>query len=114
MAEKAARAFGGDLGNAKFNFPNNPPKIEIQVADARFAHASTGAETSVDDLDSQSNSLSSSEALQHAESPCPSVSERLQTTAGVRCCSPEVKGGRVEGENRGHNLGPRVSGGAAA
>ncbi|XP_057773429.1 ethylene-responsive transcription factor ERF017-like [Salvia miltiorrhiza] len=43
MAEKAARAFGGDLGNAKFNFPDNPPKIEIQVAAARFAHASTGA-----------------------------------------------------------------------
>ncbi|XP_057808796.1 uncharacterized protein LOC131023268 [Salvia miltiorrhiza] len=92
MAEKAACAFGEDLGNAKFNFPENPPKIEIQVAAARFAHASTGAETSgqVDDLDSQSNSLSSSKALQHAESPCPSVSGRLQTTAGVRCYSSEI------------------------
>ncbi|XP_057793217.1 ethylene-responsive transcription factor ERF017-like [Salvia miltiorrhiza] len=70
LVEKAARAFGGDLGNAKFNFPDNPPEIQIQVAAARFAHASTDAETSsrvVDDLDSQWNSLSSSEVLQHAE-----------------------------------------------
>lgn len=90
-AEKAARAFDAALyclrgGNAKFNFPDNPPEIEngrsmtpaeIQVAAARFAHAAAGAESSgrVDDLDSQSDSLSSSEALQHAESPCPSVSE---------------------------------------
>ncbi|XP_057767601.1 ethylene-responsive transcription factor ERF017 [Salvia miltiorrhiza] len=87
-AEKAARAFDAALyclrgGNAKFNFPDNPPEIEngrsmtpaeIQVAAARFAHAAAGAETSgrVDDLDSQSDS---SEALQHAESPCPSVSD---------------------------------------
>lgn len=90
-AEKAARAFDAALyclrgANAKFNFPDNPPEIEngrsmtpaeIQVAAARFAHAGAGAETSgrVEDLDSQSDSLSSSEALQRAESPCPSVSD---------------------------------------
>ncbi|XP_057793130.1 uncharacterized protein LOC131009739 [Salvia miltiorrhiza] len=81
MVEKAAYAFGEDLGNAKFNFPENPPKIEIQVAAGRFALASTGAETSgqVDDLDSQSNSLSSSKALQYAESPCPSIVNAVQS-----------------------------------
>ncbi|KAG6431638.1 hypothetical protein SASPL_109719 [Salvia splendens] len=78
-AEKAARAFDAALyclrgASAKFNFPDNPPEIdngrsmtpaEIQVAAARFAHA---AESSgrVDDLDSQSDSLSS---------PSPSVSD---------------------------------------
>ncbi|KAG6428544.1 hypothetical protein SASPL_112796 [Salvia splendens] len=83
-AEKAARAFDAALyclrgASAKFNFPDNPPEIdngrsmtpaEIQVAAARFAHAGTSAaaESSgrVDDLDSQSDSLSS---------PSPSVSD---------------------------------------
>ncbi|KAK6126716.1 hypothetical protein DH2020_039538 [Rehmannia glutinosa] len=89
-AEKAARAFDAALfclrgRNAKFNFPDHPPEIvdgrsmtpaEIQVAAARFAHAGPGpraaVETSdrVDNLDSQSDSLSSPQA----ESPCPSVS----------------------------------------
>ncbi|KAH6779172.1 hypothetical protein C2S52_010409 [Perilla frutescens var. hirtella] len=94
-AEKAARAFDAALyclrgRNAKFNFPQNPPEIEngrsmtpaeIQVAAARFAHAAADATTSgrVDDLDSQSDSLSSSEAFQHAESPCPSVSPQRET-----------------------------------
>ncbi|KAI3443525.1 hypothetical protein Pfo_000190, partial [Paulownia fortunei] len=93
-AEKAARAFDAALfclrgRNAKFNFPDNPPDIvngrsmtpaEIQVAAARFAHSGTdpraaGTSGRVEDLDSQSDSLSSSEVLQHAESPCPSVSD---------------------------------------
>ncbi|PIN10931.1 hypothetical protein CDL12_16476 [Handroanthus impetiginosus] len=92
-AEKAARAFDAALfclrgRNAKFNFPGNPPDIvnggsmtpaEIQAAAARFAHASSdppaaGPSGRFDNLDSQSDSLSSSEVLQHAESPCPSVS----------------------------------------
>ncbi|KAI3447239.1 hypothetical protein Pfo_003904 [Paulownia fortunei] len=92
-AEKAARAFDAALfclrgRNAKFNFPDNPPEIvnggsmtpaEIQVAAARFAHAgpgprADGASGRIDNLDSQSDSLSSSELLQHADSPCPSVS----------------------------------------
>lgn len=90
-AEKAARAFDAALyclrgGGAKFNFPDNPPEIEngrsmtpaeIQVAAARFAHAHAAADAGTsgrpDDLDSQSDSLSSSEAFQQAESPCPSV-----------------------------------------
>ncbi|PIN16766.1 hypothetical protein CDL12_10579 [Handroanthus impetiginosus] len=93
-AEKAARAFDAALfclrgRNAKFNFPDNPPEIvngrsmtpaEIQVAAARFAHSgsgprSVGTSGRVDNLDSQSDSLSSSEQLQHAESPCQSVSD---------------------------------------
>lgn len=88
-AEKAARAFDAALfclrgRNAKFNFPDNPPEIEngrsmtppeIQVAAARFAQAAVSTSGRADDLDSQSDSLSSSEAFQQAESPCPSVSD---------------------------------------
>lgn len=91
-AEKAARAFDAALyclrgRNAKFNFPQNPPEIEngrsmtsaeIQVAAARFAHADATTSGRVDDLDSQSDSLSSSEAFQQAESPCPSVSPQRE------------------------------------
>ncbi|KAL1547850.1 ethylene-responsive transcription factor ERF017-like protein [Salvia divinorum] len=79
-AEKAARAFDAALyclrgASAKFNFPDNPPEIEngrsmtpaeIQVAAARFAHASPETSGRADDLDSQSDSLSS---------PSPSVSD---------------------------------------
>ncbi|KAG8367125.1 hypothetical protein BUALT_Bualt16G0040000 [Buddleja alternifolia] len=91
-AEKAARAFDAALFclrgiNAKFNFPDNPPEIvngrsmtpaEIQVAAARFAHSGSGSIASgrVDNLDSQSDSLSSSDQLlQHSESPCASLSD---------------------------------------
>ncbi|KAL0344999.1 UNVERIFIED_CONTAM: Ethylene-responsive transcription factor [Sesamum radiatum] len=90
-AEKAARAFDAALfclrgRNAKFNFPDSPPDIlngrsmtpsQIQAAAARFAHSESGSRSSgrIDNLDSQSDSLSSSELLQHAESPCPSVSD---------------------------------------
>ncbi|KAL0338863.1 UNVERIFIED_CONTAM: Ethylene-responsive transcription factor [Sesamum angustifolium] len=94
-AEKAARAFDAALfclrgRNAKFNFPDNPPDIvngrsltpaEIQAAAARFAHAgsdprATGSSGRVENPEiSVSDSLSSSEVLQHAESPCPSVSD---------------------------------------
>ncbi|KAL8488125.1 hypothetical protein ACS0TY_023957 [Phlomoides rotata] len=80
-AEKAARAFDAALfclrgRNAKFNFPDAPPDIanapsmtpaQIQAAASRFAH-SAGASGRVEDLDSQSDSVS-------VESPCPSVSE---------------------------------------
>ncbi|KAL8036040.1 hypothetical protein ABFX02_12G133900 [Erythranthe guttata] len=95
-AEKAARAFDAALfclrgPNAKFNFPDTPPEIaggrsmtpaEIQVAASRFAHAAQRTCSSnsgrVDRLDSsQSDSVSSCSELllQHAESPCPSVSD---------------------------------------
>ncbi|KAK4428798.1 Ethylene-responsive transcription factor [Sesamum alatum] len=83
-AEKAARAFDAALfclrgRNAKFNFPDNPPDIvngrsltppEIQAAAARFAHACAGRVENPDVSVSDS-----SEVLQHAESPCPSVSD---------------------------------------
>ncbi|KAK4432780.1 Ethylene-responsive transcription factor [Sesamum alatum] len=93
-AEKAARAFDAALfclrgGNAKFNFPDSSPEIlngrsmtraQIQAAAARFAHSESGSPAPgssgrIDNLDSQSDSLSSSELLlQQAESPCPSAS----------------------------------------
>ncbi|XP_047947000.1 ethylene-responsive transcription factor ERF017 [Salvia hispanica] len=79
-AEKAARAFDAALfclrgASAKFNFPDSPPEIEngrsmtpaeIQVAAARFAHAESSSSGRADDLDSQSDSLSS---------PSPSLSD---------------------------------------
>ncbi|KAK4373110.1 hypothetical protein RND71_008494 [Anisodus tanguticus] len=90
-AEKAARAFDaaqfylrGDA--AKFNFPDNPPKIvngrsmsaaEIQVAAARFANSDPDSRESIsghlDNSDLSSLSSSSCELL-HAESPSISVS----------------------------------------
>lgn len=99
-AEKAARAFDAALfclrgGNAKFNFPDNPPDIpngrsmtpaEIQVAATRFAHLASDPGTSgrVEDLDSNSDSLTSSsdQVLQRAQSPCPSVSGGAPQTDG--------------------------------
>ncbi|XP_011078131.1 ethylene-responsive transcription factor ERF017-like [Sesamum indicum] len=85
-AEKAARAFDAALfclrgRKAKFNFPDSPPDIlngrSLTPAAARFAHSEPGSRSSgrIDNLDSQSDSLSSSELLQHVESPCPSVSD---------------------------------------
>ncbi|KAK4483706.1 hypothetical protein RD792_010908 [Penstemon davidsonii] len=88
-AEKAARAFDAALfclrgPNAKFNFPDNPPNIangrsmtpaEIQIAAACFARS--GPSGRVDNSDYRSDSLlssSSSELIQHVDSPCPSVS----------------------------------------
>ncbi|KAL3825464.1 hypothetical protein ACJIZ3_021671 [Penstemon smallii] len=88
--EKAARAFDAALfclrgPTAKFNFPDNPPDIvngrsmtpaEIQAAAARYAHSDpvriSGPSGRVENLDSQSDSISSSDLLQ---SPCPSVSD---------------------------------------
>lgn len=45
------------------------------MAAARFTQAAVSTSGRADDLDSQSDSLSSSEAFQQAESPCPSVSD---------------------------------------